>query len=186
MGELASAGQLQMAVVRRTLITVPLIVLLGFVSSAISNSGDSNAWYAALDKPWFQPPTWAFPVAWTALYVLIALALAIVLAARGSRFRTIATVMFAVQFTINLAWSQVFFGMHQPRAALFVLAAMLGAALATTVLFFRVRRSAGLMMLPYLAWLCFAGALNWEIIRLNPNADGLVVRHGGTQIQLRR
>ena len=186
MGQLASRSQLRMVLARYALVTVPLTVLLGFAVGALSNSGDANRWYAALQKPWFQPPTLAFPVAWTILYAMLGFALAIVLSARGSQLRVYAVALFAIAFAINLCWSPVFFGMHQPTLGFAVLIGMLAAAIAATVAFWRVRRAAGLLMLPYLAWLVFAGALNWEIIRLNPGADGLVIDRAGTQIDIRR
>ncbi len=186
MGELASTGQLRVALLRRALFTVPVTVFLGFLAGAVSNSGDGNRWYAMLQKASFQPPAWLFPVAWSVLYVLLGLALAIVLNARGSRLRTRATIFFVVAFALNLTWSPVFFGMHQARLGLVLIAAMLGVALMTTTLFFRVRRTAGLLMLPYIAWLCLAMALNFEIVRLNPDAESLVVAPAGAQIQLRR
>ena len=186
MGEVALQGQLRMALARRVFVTVPLVVLLGLLSGALSNGGGANRWYAALQKPWFQPSNAAFPIAWTALYVLLGVAVAIVLNARGSRFRGYALALFVVAFAVNLAWSPVFFVLHRTVLGFAVLVGMLAAAIATTIAFWRVRQSAGLLMLPYLAWLCFAGALNWEIIRLNPDADGLVVDGAATQIEIRR
>lgn len=186
MGELASSGQLRMVFVRRALIVVPLIVLLGFVSGSVGGNGGDNPWYAALEKPWFNPPDIAFPIAWTTLYILIGLALTLVLAARGAATRKTAVILFAVQFALNLVWSPVFFGMREPGWALVVIVAMIVFTAATTISFWRIRRSAGLLMLPYLAWLCFAGALNWQIVRLNPNVASLVVPGSSTQIQLKR
>jgi translocator protein len=186
MTELASSGQLRAAYWRWALVTVPLVVVPGFISGALSNSGSANRWYMLLDKPWFQPPNWAFPVAWTALYVMLGLAFAMILNARGARWRGRAIGMFVLAFVLNLTWSPVFFGLHQPRIALFIIAAMFGAALGTTFLFGRIRTAAAWLMVPYLVWLCFAGVLNYEFIRLNPNAEGLVVEPGGTQIDIRR
>ncbi|UVO54591.1 TspO/MBR family protein [Sphingomonas sp. SUN039] len=186
MSELASSGQLRAAFWRWALVTVPMVVVLGFLSGALSNSGDANRWYALLDKPWFQPPSWAFPVAWTILYVMLGLAVAIVLNARGSRFRGYAVALFGVAFALNLTWSPVFFGMHRPTMALAIIVGMFVAALATTIAFGRVRKTAAWLMVPYLGWLVFAGILNWEIIRLNPGAEGLVVDRAGTQIDLTR
>ncbi len=186
MNELASSGQLRMAYARWALITVPITVFSGFLVGALSNSGEGNRWYALLEKPWFQPPGWAFPVAWSALYVMLGLAIAMVLHARGARLRGRAIGMFVLAFVLNLTWSPVFFGLHQPRIALYVIAAMFGAALGTTFLFGRIRTAAAWLMVPYLAWLCFAALLNWETIRLNPGAEGLVVEASGTQIDIRR
>ncbi len=174
-----------MALLRRGLITVPVIVVLGFISGGLSNAGGSNRWYATLAKPDFQPPGWAFPIAWTAFYVLMGLALAIILNARGSRLRKLAVGLFAVQLVLNLSWSPVFFGLHQTVTGLVIILAILVTATAATIVFGRVRPAAAWLMLPYLAWLCFASVLNWETIRLNPGADHLVVDDNGTQIELR-
>lgn len=186
MSELASSGQLRMAYARWALFSVPTVVVLGFLAGAVSNSGNGNRWYALLEKPWFQPPGWVFPVAWTALYVMLGLALASVLNARGSRYRRLAVGLFAVSFALNLCWSPLFFGMHRITAALFLIIAMFVAAFATTIVFGRVRTTAAWLMVPYLAWLCFAAVLNWETVRLNPGAEGLVVEAGGTQIDIQR
>ena len=85
--EIATKGQLRWAFLRWAMVTVPLIVLLGFVSSRLAPSGDTSPWYRALAKPALNPPGWVFPVAWSALYVLIGLALAMILNARCSRCR---------------------------------------------------------------------------------------------------
>ena len=186
MSELASRGQLRAAYWRWALVTVPLAVVPGFIAGALSNSGAGNRWYDLLEKPWFQPPNWAFPVAWSALYIMLGLAVALVLNARGSRYRGYAVALFVVAFLLNLTWSPVFFGLHRPTLALAIIVGMFAAALATTIAFGRVRKAAAWLMVPYLGWLVFAGLLNWEIIRLNPGAEGLVVEPGGTQIDLRQ
>lgn len=185
MSELASNGQLRAAYWRWALVTVPLVVVPGFIVGALSNSGETNSWYALLEKPWFQPPGWAFPVAWSTLYVLLGLAVALVLNARGSRFRGYAVALFVVAMLLNFTWSPVFFGLHRPALALAIIVAMFAAALATTLAFGRVRSAAAWLMVPYLGWLCFAALLNWEIVKLNPNAEGLVVEPGATQIELK-
>jgi len=148
------------------IITVPLIVLLGFASGWLSNSGYGNAWFDALAKPAFMPPGWAFPLAWTTLYILMGVAVAQVIASDGEGRRP-ALLLFAMQLVLNLAWSPVFFGLHQARAGLAIIAVLTIAVAITILLFARVRRSAALLMLPYLAWLIFATALNLAIVRLN-------------------
>ena len=184
MGELASRGQLRMAYWRWALFTVPLIVLLGFLSAAVSGSGATGTWYLALQKPALQPPPIAFPIAWTILYILMGLSLAMILNARGSHGRAIAILLFLLQLAANLSWSPVFFGMHKVTFGLVVVATMFVFTLATIVAFRPIRRTAALLMVPYLAWIVFAGYLNWEIRRLNPQAERLAVSPGSTQIQL--
>jgi tryptophan-rich sensory protein len=88
------------------------------------------------------------------------------------------------QLLLNYAWSPIFFGMHQVRTALVVILLMLALAAATAILFARIRKTAALLMLPYLAWLCFAALLNWQIIQLNPDAETLVPGGAATDIAL--
>lgn len=184
MTAIASKSQLRMSFLRYALFTVPLILLLGTISGRMSNSGYDNAWFAALEKPDIMPPGWAFGAAWTLIYILLGLSIAIVLNARGAPNRRRAIIIFTVGMLLNFAWSPLFFGMHQTRAALFLLAAMIGLTLATFFIFVRIRRSAGLLILPYLAWLLFAAVLNYQIVALNPNAETLVPGGGGTDIIL--
>jgi tryptophan-rich sensory protein len=184
MGQLASAGQLRMTLVRRALVTIPLVVLVGFASGALSGSGSDDPWFASLSKPAFMPPGWAFPVAWTILYTMQGLALAIVWQARGTPGRAAAATAFFVQLALNLVWSPLFFGAHQVHAALWLIGAIFVAALVTTILFARIRRPAALLMLPYLGWLLFASALNYRIDVMNPDADALAPAAASTQITL--
>jgi len=174
MNGIASRGQLRRSYLRWALVTVPAIVFLGFLSGQLANSGYGNRWFAALDKPALMPPGWAFGVAWTILYVLMALAFAIVLHARGAQARGVAVGLFLLQLVMNLAWSPLFFRMHQVDAALILIVALIVAVGLTIRYFWRIRRLAGILMLPYLAWLCFAAVLNYEIGRLNPDAETLV------------
>jgi len=172
--EIATKEQLRGVFLRWAVVTVPLVLLLGFASSRIAPAGAQNRWYAALVRPGITPPDWVFPIAWGVLYVLIGLALAMIISARGSRLRGLAITLFVLQLVLNLAWSPLFFGMHQVSSALILLIAIFVAALATTLVFGRIRRAAAWLMVPYLAWLCFAGLLNWQIGKLNPNASTLV------------
>lgn len=185
MREIASKGQLRLAYLRWAVVTVPFILLLGFTSGRLAPSGDDNPWFVQLAKPQIMPPNWAFPVAWSAIYVLMGLALAMVINARGSTVRTPALIVFAIQMALNLAWTPVFFGMHQVDTALLIIAALVVMVLLTVVLFWRVRKSAAILLLPYLAWLGFAGTLLYRIDQLNPNAGSIVPSRSTDQIQIR-
>lgn len=162
-----------MSYVRWALFTVPAVVFLGFLSGRIANSGYENRWFAALTKPDFMPPAWAFPVAWTLLYVLLGLAIAVILHARGARFRGIAVTLFVVQLVANYAWSPLFFRLHMVRESFWLILFIFGAAALTAFFFARIRPAAALLMLPYLAWLIFAAMLNQAIDQLNPEASRL-------------
>jgi benzodiazapine receptor len=152
------------------LLTVPAIVLLGSASGWLSNSGYGNGWFAALAKPSFMPPGWTFGVVWTILYVLLGLAVAMVLALPPSPRRTLALTLFFAQLALNFAWSPIFFAGQDIALAKIVIFLMAVLAAAAAGQFVRLRRPAGLMMLPYLAWLIFAATLNATIQNLNPGA----------------
>lgn len=174
MNEIASPGQLRLDYLRWALVTVPAILFLGFLSGRIANSGYGNRWFDALEKPAFMPPGWAFGAAWTILYILMGLALAMIIHARGSRGRGIAILLFLAQLVMNLLWSPLFFRAHQVDNAFILILLLIATAAATALLFWRIRPAAGLLLLPYLAWLAFASVLNYEIGRLNPQAETLV------------
>ena len=174
MNEIASPGQLRLAYLRWALVTVPAILFLGFLSGRVANSGYGNRWFDALEKPAFMPPGWVFGAAWTVLYILMGLALAMIIYARGSRGRGIAILLFLAQLVMNLLWSPLFFRAHQVDNAFILILLLIVTVAATTFLFWRIRPAAGVLLLPYLAWLAFASLLNYEIGRLNPEAETLV------------
>lgn len=173
MNEIASPGQLRMSLTRWAIVMIPLLIVLGSISGLMSGSGADNGWYRALEKPCFNPPGWVFGVVWPILYGMQGLALAMILDARGAVDRSKAIGLFVLQFALNLVWSPIFFALHEVTLAFWVLVVMLIAAAATAYYFGRIRRFAGLLMLPYLAWLCFASFLNFTIDRLNPDAENL-------------
>ncbi|WP_226018627.1 TspO/MBR family protein [Novosphingobium sp. FKTRR1] len=172
MQQIASPAQLRASIIRWSLFTVPSCLGLGFLSGRAAGSVPDNPWFAALVKPALYPPPLAFPIVWSILYVMMGLALALVCSARGARGQGLAVTAFVVQLLVNLAWSPAFFMMHQISLALGLIVALAVALLVTTVLFWRVRRVAGMLLLPYLAWVCFASSLNLQILQLNPQADG--------------
>lgn len=182
MKQLASPTQLRMSLIRCALFVIPVIMLLGSLSGLLSNSGNENRWYAELVKPKAQPPAWLFGVVWPTLYFLMGLAFAMILHARGTRYRGPAIAFFLTQFAINLTWSPVFFGKHEVSNAFFIILAMIISGIATTVIFARVRKAAAWLMVPYLVWISFAAFLNFEIDRLNPDAESLYVPAASTQI----
>lgn len=184
MSEIASKGQLRMSFLRWAVVTVPLILLLGFASGRLVPTGDDNPWYAALAKPAITPPGIAFPVAWTILYILLGLSLAMIADARGARGRGLAIAVFVAQLVCNLAWTPLFFGSHKVVAAAGLIVVMLALSILTTVLFARIRVAAAWLLVPYMAWISFAGLLTWGIHDLNPDAEALVPAASTTQISL--
>jgi tryptophan-rich sensory protein len=156
---------------RIALVTCPAIVLLGSASGWLSNSGYSNDWFAGLQKPFFMPPGWLFGLVWPLLYLLMGIALAMILALPPSPRRRLALSLFFIQLVLNFAWSPIFFAGHDVTLAKYVIFVMAVLAAGAAGQFLRLRRAAGLLLVPYLAWLIFAATLNSTIDRLNPGAS---------------
>ncbi len=182
MNVLASKQQLRASFLRWALFLVPLVLLIGFVAGRVA--GPDTVWFAGLVKPAIYPPPVAFGIVWTALFVMIGLALALVASAWGAAGRGTALAVFAVQFLVTQSWTTVFFGMQNMQAALYVIAASVVLLLIALALIWRVRRGAGLMLLPYLAWLCFAGALNYQFIAANPDGGNSGASGAETRVEL--
>ena len=152
-----------------------LIALISSIAIALSAGGigglatasSVSTWYAGLNKPAFNPPNAVFGPVWTTLYVLMALAAWRVWRAGPVGGRRAALTLYAVQLALNLAWSFIFFGLRQPGFALGEVVLLLASVVATAALFWRIDRLAGLMMIPYAAWVTFASLLNFEVWRLN-------------------
>ncbi|WP_120078110.1 TspO/MBR family protein [Aurantiacibacter odishensis] len=170
MNRLASPSQLRASLIRWALFIVPTVMLLGFLSGQVSGSSADSPWFQSLEKPALFPPPATFGIVWTVLYIMMGLAFAMVCAAWGSRLRRWAIIAFIVQLAINLAWSPTFFAARQIEQALWVIVALDVALIGTVVLFFKVRKWAGVLLLPYLAWALFATVLNWQFLEANPEA----------------
>lgn len=143
------------------LVFVVGVVGIGWLIGATNLPGE---WYAGLAKPDFVPPNWAFPVAWTILYIMIAVA--------GWRTfrrepRGRAMLVWAAQMALNFAWSPVMFTMHQIGAALVILIGLFVAIVTYISLETSRDRLAAALFVPYAAWVAFAGVLNAAIWRLN-------------------
>jgi benzodiazapine receptor len=124
-------------------------------------------WYAQLAKPAWTPPNRLFGPVWTALYFMMAVAAWLVWRRGGSAATAAPLGLFGLQLALNVAWSGLFFGLHMPGAAFAEIVALWGLILATLIAFWRVTPWAGWLMLPYLAWVTFASALNFAIWRMN-------------------
>ena len=160
---------------RIALIACPAIVLLGSASGWLSNSGYGNPWFDALQKPLFMPPGWLFGVVWPILYLLMGLALAMILALPPSPQRRSALILFFAQLALNFAWSPIFFAAHDISLAKWVIFFMTILAALAAGRFMRLRKPAGLLLIPYLAWLIFAATLNSSIEALNAGAGASLV-----------
>jgi tryptophan-rich sensory protein len=155
---------------KTALACVVAIELIGGLSGWLSNSGYGNGWFDTLQKPSFMPPGWTFGVVWPVLYAMLGVALAMVLLEPASDRRRFALILFFIQMALNFAWSPLFFAAHDIVLAKWVIFIMAAVAAAAAGQFLRVKRDAGVLMVPYLGWLVFAATLNSTIEVLNPGA----------------
>lgn len=149
-----------------------LTAIVAAAGSLATQSSIDTPWYDSLEKPSFQPPTWVFGPVWTTLYALMTASVWKVWSAPDSPDRTEALGLWVTQLALNGAWSGLFFGAQNPSLALVDIGAMLAAISAYAVVAARVDTTASLLIAPYLAWTGIASALNFEIVRLNPPAQG--------------
>jgi tryptophan-rich sensory protein len=145
---------------------IGLTLVVGWLGS-LATLPAIPGWYAQLAKPSFTPPNWVFGPVWTTLYVMMAVAAWLVWRS-GHVERWRALTAWGVQLALNLAWSLLFFGLKQIGLALVDLAALLLAIATTIWLCGRIAPPAGWLLVPYIAWVGYAGALNLAIWRLNP------------------
>ena len=126
-----------------------------------------TTWYAALRKPEWTPPGGTIGTVWSVLYFLIALGAWRIWLKGGVRENALPLGAWAVQLALNTLWSVVFFGLQRPGLAFAELLLLWLAILCTTVLFFRKDLWGGILFLPYLGWVTFAGFLNATVWRMN-------------------
>jgi translocator protein len=140
---------------------------LCFTASATAVLVSVEGWYANLLKPSWNPPPWIFGPVWTTLYVMMAVAAWLVWRQGGWQAQGRPLRLFLVQWLLNALWTPLFFGMHRIGLALVDIVALWLALATTLAAFWKVKRAAGALLAPYLAWVSFATALNFAIWRLN-------------------
>lgn len=160
---------------KTAIVCVVAIELLGGLSGWLSNSSTGNSWFETIRKPSFMPPGWTFGVVWPVLYAMLGVALAMVLVEPASDRRRFALILFFIQLVLNFAWSPIFFAAHDVALAKWVIFIMAAVAAAAAGQFLRVKRDAGVLMIPYLGWLVFAATLNSAIEVLNPQAGSALL-----------
>ncbi|QZH76762.1 MAG: tryptophan-rich sensory protein [Erythrobacter sp.] len=148
------------------------VVVAGLAALAVATVGgtitDLGPWYEGLAKPDWNPPRAAFPIVWTVIFALVAVA--IVSAWRASPSTRVSDTLiglFALNGFLNILWSLLFFRMQRPDWAFFELIALWLSIAVLIAYCWRLSRTASLLLLPYLIWVTIAGALNWQIVQLN-------------------
>ena len=154
------------SIIRLTL-SLSLCLGVGILESLVTRP-EIPTWYASLAKPSWTPPPLVFPIAWTVLYILMAISFWRLweMEARPAA-RTRAMKWFLIQLALNALWSPVFFGWHGTRTALGILVGLLIAIAATMMAASRVERLAAWLLAPYLAWVAYATTINIGVVAMN-------------------
>ncbi|MEO0026460.1 MAG: TspO/MBR family protein [candidate division WOR-3 bacterium] len=145
-------------------IALPLVI--GFAGSMFTRPS-VDSWFATLKKPIFAPPNWLFAPAWTLLYIMMGIAFYLIWQQGYSVKLRLAFAVYALQLILNLLWSLFFFGLHSPLLGFADIIILWIVVLINIILFYRLRRAAGLLLIPYILWLTFASVLNLSIVLLN-------------------
>lgn len=141
---------------------------LCFSASATALFVSTGGWFAGLHKPAWNPPSWVFGPVWTTLYTLMAVAAWLVWREDGAKRRGRALGWFLLQWALNALWTPLFFGLHRSGFAFAEIVLLWLALAATLASFWKVKKAAGALLAPCLAWVSFAAVLNFAIWQLNP------------------
>lgn len=147
---------------------------VGFAAAGIGGAAsiDAGSFYARLSRPDWAPPSCVFGPVWTALYTLMSIAAWLVWRVRGLRGARGPLILYLVQLALNAIWSWLFFVWHLGGLAFADTLLLWAAILGTTAAFWRVRKLAGALLIPYLLWVGFASVLNYSLWQLNPQTLG--------------
>lgn len=157
-----------MSAIYKILVMVVTCLAIGYLSSIVTQSS-VDTWYTTINKPSFTPPNWAFPVAWTTLYIFMGVAAGLVWSRIEVETETVrkGLTYFAIQLALNALWSYLFFGLKNPLLALVEIVLLWLMIYETYAQFKKVSRYAGFLFIPYLAWVTYALALNASIWWMN-------------------
>ncbi|MFC3562677.1 TspO/MBR family protein [Pedobacter jamesrossensis] len=148
---------------------VNILITLSIGALAAWGTSESvQTWYPTLNKPSFNPPNWLFAPVWTSLYILIGIAAYLVWVRRDKIVhfpRTFA--IYFIQLILNLAWSFIFFYLHEVGFALAEIILLLIVIIVNATMFYKINKLAGLIFIPYILWVSFASFLNYNIFILN-------------------
>lgn len=151
---------------KKLIVSILIPLAVGGAAALIANGSFKD--FEALNKPPLAPPAWAFPAAWTLLYILMGIAAYLVYCSEKYPGRIErALTFYAVQLFMNFCWTLIFFNLKLYLAAFIWLVLLWGAIAGPALLFRFISKPAGWLMLPYLAWVTFAGYLNLGVYILN-------------------
>ncbi|XP_005182833.1 translocator protein [Musca domestica] len=147
---------------------------VGGIMGGLITRKNLDSWYKKLNFPSYRPPNWIFGPMWTSIYSSMGYASYLVWRDGGSSFTGDAKwplITYGTQLALNWAWTPIFFGSHNIKGGLIDLAALTATASLCGVLFYHVNKTAGLLFVPYIAWLSFASMLNYSVYKLNPEEN---------------
>jgi translocator protein len=141
-------------------------LFIPFLASLMGSlfTGSVSSWYVTLIKPSFNPPSWLFGPVWTLLYLLMGISLYLIWI---DKYRKTAFIMYGFQLFLNILWSVLFFGLHQPGLAFIEIIILWIAVLITIIHFYKINKVAAYLLIPYILWVSFAVVLNFAIYMLN-------------------
>jgi tryptophan-rich sensory protein len=145
---------------------VVICLCAGAIGSFFTASSIST-WYAGLNKPSFNPPSWIFGPVWTILYILMGVSLFLVVKRGFSKKNKLALKFFGVQLVLNTLWSILFFGLRNPLLAFVDIILLWIFILLTILKFYRISKWSSYLLMPYILWVSFASVLNYAIWMLN-------------------
>lgn len=140
---------------------------LCLVAGWFGSQFEPGTWYQGLEKPSFNPPSSVFAPVWIMLYLAMATAAWRIWRRFGFSGARIALTLFLIQIVLNAMWSWIFFGLHRIGIAFAELLVLWIVILTTTAAFWQKDKVAGILMVPYAAWVTFAAVLNFSIWQLN-------------------
>ncbi len=147
--------------------SIVICQLAGIIGSFFTFPSIST-WYAALEKPSFNPPNWIFSPVWITLFILMGVSLYLVwIQGTKTKYAKIALTLFGIQLSLNILWSIIFFGLKSPFFALIEIIILWVAILATILKFSKISKTAAYLLIPYILWVSFAAILNFSIWVIN-------------------
>ena len=152
----------------KLVVSVSICQFAGFIGTVFTTPSIPT-WYATLNKPFFTPPSWLFAPVWITLYALMGIS-AFLVWRKGLSDQHVrkASIVYAVQLILNVLWSGVFFGFRSILAGLIVIVILWIAILLTILSFYKISKTAGLLLIPYILWVSIAASLNFSVLILNP------------------
>lgn len=141
------------------------ITLCLFVAYVGSYFTKIDIWYYSINKPFFTPPNWFFPIIWSIIYILMGISLSIILISDSAKKEALA--LFSLQLLLNVAWSYTFFTLHELFGSIIIIIALWFAIIATIFEFEKISKNASRLLYLYLVWVSIATILNISILLLN-------------------